>query len=297
MEFWHQNAMSLSLLILCCGDVETNPGPPKYSQEQPKSTLSKAETIRKFIRYCQVLLVELIYVAGKKEIPNSKVLYKQDPPGWDSSDGIKFESICNTSKGGNEIFDKLIELCKRVVQKIPDDIQEVIRCYEALRESTGKNEETEQLKNALENFISQRKFLKEMETFVYYFSHGENLNTFLKKMKQLVKEGVIDSSVNDKVISSAADFTATLRKREDNLMQSPAGVKRPATQNPETSAIEEDGKKRKKFRMQSPDRKTPVQPKVVQEGTHIPIYVERKDNENNDASFYVELHPLVHCKK
>lgn len=199
---------------MCCGDVETNPGPPK-------SILSKAETIRKFIRYYQVLLIELIYVASGKEIPNSKVLYKQNPPGWDSSDGIKFESICNISKGGKgiHVFDKLIELCKRDVQKIPDDIQQAIQCYKELGGSTGKNkEETEKLKNALENFISQRKFIKEMETFVQHLSQKENLITFLKTMTQLVKKGVMDSSVNDKVISSAADFTATLREREDNLV-------------------------------------------------------------------------------
>lgn len=199
--------------------MESNPGPPKV-QPGPSRT-APSETIRTFTRYLQSILVRLIYEANKVKIP--KALYKQSPPGWDSSDGIEFKSICNVSKGGNEIFDKLIKLCKRDVKKIPKDILDVILCYEKLRDSAGENikeTEREKWKTALENFMSQSKFKKNKQTILQNLSK-ENIINVLQKATELVKQGAICSTDDDiyELISVYQDFgDALMEQRGGNLV-------------------------------------------------------------------------------
>lgn len=195
---------SLSLLILCCGDVESNPGPPKV-QPGPSKT-APSETIRKFTRSFQPELVRLIYEANDE--PTPKAMYKQSPPGWDSlNDGIEFKSICNAKRGGNEIFDKLIKLYKRTVKTIPNDILDVIICYENLRDSTLKNEETEKWKTTLEKFISNNKLKKKLQNL-----NEESIVTVLKTCTELLTQGVIRLT-NDAVISAYHDFGDALIKQ------------------------------------------------------------------------------------
>lgn len=196
---------SLSLLILCCGDVESNPGPPKVQPGPSKNAPS--ETLRTFTRSFQPELVRLIYEANNEPIP--KAMYKQNPPGWNSlNDGIKFKSICNARKGGNEIFDKLIKLYKRT---IPMDIPEVILCYEKLRDSNLKNEETKKWKTTLEKFISQNK-LKKNEQVILQHLNEETIIIVLNKATELMTQGVL-CLTNDAVISAYHDFGGALIKQ------------------------------------------------------------------------------------
>nr|XP_022345749.1 uncharacterized protein LOC111138186 isoform X2 [Crassostrea virginica] len=219
---------SLSLLILCCGDVESNPGPPKVQPGPSKNAPS--ETLRTFTRSFQPELVRLIYEANNEPIP--KAMYKQDPPGWNSlNDGIEFKSICNARKGGNEIFDKLIKLYMRTVKTIPRDILDVILCYEKLRDSNLKNEETEKWKTTLEKFISQNK-LKKNEQVILQHLNEETIIIVLNKATELMTQGVLRLT-NDAVISAYHDFGGALIKQTGeklyNKLEAPSGIKRPAT--------------------------------------------------------------------
>lgn len=143
------------LLVLSCGDVERNPGPPPESA--PRS-----EVLRRFTRCIQSELVKHIYQAYNHNLPTH--LYERDPPGWNKFDiETKFENICNIKTGGSQTFDKLVKLFKKDVRPIPRDILDVIVCYEKLRDSkrnpdeVGKSKSAGKKRQATETKIQQVK--------------------------------------------------------------------------------------------------------------------------------------------
>lgn len=187
--FLNPSASFQSLLIVSCGDVERNPGPPK------KETC-KSEVLRQFMRCIQSVLVMLVYKAYQQEPP--KQLYKKAPPGWDAFDNdIEFKNICNSKKEGNKTFDKLVKLCKKCTKEvkglIPKNILDVIVCYENLRDSQKDADETKAWKLALENYVSQNKSMKNKSTVMEQMN-DQLLIEFIHKGTEGVKQGIIGSS-------------------------------------------------------------------------------------------------------
>lgn len=185
------SASTFCLLILSCGDVERNPGPPPESA--PRS-----EVLRRFMRCIQSDLVRHIYRAKKQDLPTR--LYERDPPGWNKFDkDTKFENICNIQKGGSQTFDKLVKLFKKEVKHIPKDIFDVIVCYEKLRDS----DETKTCKVALENYISQNKSMKNKQA-VFDNLDDNLLIGVLQKAAEKAKQGIIgstDDGVNNIIVA------------------------------------------------------------------------------------------------
>ncbi|XP_061189702.1 uncharacterized protein LOC133197607 [Saccostrea echinata] len=187
-------------MILRCGDIEPNPGPAQESS-------AKSEVLRRFTRCIQSELVKLIYNAKNKEIPNPNNLYENDPPGWNSFKvDIKFESV---QKGRSQSFDKLVELFKREVRKMPKDIADVLNCYEKLNHSNRKTDEMEKLKfkTALENYVSRNRALKNRQTVLDNLDE-ELLIKALQKATEMAKLGSLASSPDglDNVLDAINNF-------------------------------------------------------------------------------------------
>lgn len=173
------------LLILSCGDVERNPGPPPESA--PRS-----EVLRRFTRCIQSELVKQIYQANNHDLPTH--LYERDPPGWNKleEDTIKFENICNIKTGGNETFDKLVKLYKKEVRHIPTDIFDVIVCYGKLRDSK-RNPDEAKWKVALENYVSQNKSIKNKQAVIDNLDDNLLIEV-LKRAAEKATQGIIGST-------------------------------------------------------------------------------------------------------
>lgn len=175
-----------SLLIVSCGDVERNPGPPKKG-------LCKSEVLRQFMRCIQSILVMLLYKAKHQDPPTQ--LYKKDPPGWDTFDkNTKFKNVCNIKRDGNQTFDKLVKLCMREKDNVPEDILDVLNCYEKLRDSKNDSDETKSWKVALENYVSQNKFMKNKIEIIDHLDE-KVLTEVIEKGTEGVKQGIIDLSL------------------------------------------------------------------------------------------------------
>lgn len=172
------------LLILSCGDVERNPGPPLESA--PRS-----EVLRRFTRCIQSELVRQIYQANNHDLPTH--LYERDPPGWNKFEkDTKFENICNIKTGGSQTFDKLVKLFKKNVRPIPRDILDVIVCYEKLRDSE-RNPDEAKWKVALENYVSQNKSIKNKQAVIDNLDDNLLIEV-LKKAAVKAKQGIIGST-------------------------------------------------------------------------------------------------------
>lgn len=177
-----------SLLIVSCGDVERNPGPPKKG-------LCKSEVLRQFMRYIQSILVMLLYKAKDEDPP--KQPYTKDPPGWDTFDkNTKFENVCNSKREGNQTFNKLVKLCMREKDSVPEDILYVLDCYEKLRDSKNDSDETKSWKVALENYVSQNKFMKNKNAIIDHLDE-KVLTEVIEKGTEGVKQGIIGFSNED----------------------------------------------------------------------------------------------------
>lgn len=183
------------LLILSCGDVERNPGPPP--ELAPRS-----EVLRRFTRCIQSELVKHIYQANNHDLPTH--LYERDPPGWNKFDKkTAFENICNIQKGGSQTFDKLVKLFKKDVRPIPTDILDVIVCYEKLRDSKRNSDETKKWKVALENYVSQNKSMKNKQAVIDNLDDNLLIEV-LKKAAEKAKQGNIgstDDGVNNVIVA------------------------------------------------------------------------------------------------
>lgn len=237
-----------SLLIVSCGDVERNPGPPKKEA-------CKSEVLRQFMRCIQSDLVKLVYEAYQQEPP--KQLYKKAPPGWDAFDeDIEFKNICNSKKEGNKTFDKLVKLCKKCKKEvkglIPKNILDVIVCYENLRDSQKDPDETKAWKLALENYVSQNKSMKNKSTIIDHIN-DKLLIEIIQNGTEGVKQGIIGSSpegIRD-IFSALNGFIAAAEKNMEQMLKKPntAGKKRSLTAEQEDamSMIEQVKRKKKSF--------------------------------------------------
>lgn len=212
------------LLVLSCGDVERNPGPPP-------ETSPRSEVLRRFRRCIQSELVKHIYIDNKHDLPTH--LYERDPPGWNKFDKeTKFENICNIKTGGSQTFDKLVKLFKKDVRPIPRDILDVIVCYEKLRDSK-RNPDEAKWKVALENYVSQNKSMKNKQAVI------DNLddNLFIEVLKKAAvkaKQGIIgstDDGVNNIIVAVEQVLDAMEHKTNHTVEKSKsAGKKRQATE-------------------------------------------------------------------
>lgn len=210
--FLNPSASFQSLLIVSCGDVERNPGPPKKEA-------CKSEVLRQFMRSIQSDLVKLVYKANKQEPP--KHLYKKVPPGWDAfEEKTEFKNICNSKKEGNKTFDKLVKLCRRKVKGlIPKNILDVIVCYENLRDSKKDSDETKAWKLALENHVSQNKSMKNKSTTIDHVD-DKLLIEIIQKGTEGVKQGIIGSSpegIRD-IFSALNGFIAAAEKNMEQMV-------------------------------------------------------------------------------
>lgn len=186
MSFCFSNpSASFKSLLLSCGDVERNPGPPKKGQKG----LCKSEVLRQFMRFIQSTLVMLLYKAKCQDPPTH--LYKKDPPGWDTFDkDTQFKNVCNIKKDGNQTFDKLVKLCMKEKDTVPEDILYVLNCYGNLRDSKNASDETKSWKVALENYVSQNRSMKNKNTIIDHLDE-KVLTEVIKKGTEGVKEGTI----------------------------------------------------------------------------------------------------------
>lgn len=212
------------LLILSCGDVERNPGPPPESA--PRS-----EVLRRFTRCIQSELVKHIYQANSHNLPTH--LYERDPPGWNKFDKeTKFENICNIKTGGSQTFDKLVKLFKKDVRPIPRDILDVIVCYEKLKDSK-RNPDEAKWKVALENYVSQNKSIKNKQAVIDNLDDNLLIEV-LKKAAEKAKQGIIgstDDGVNNIIDAIAQVLDAMEHKTNHTVEKSKsAGKKRQATE-------------------------------------------------------------------
>lgn len=243
-----------SLLIVSCGDVERNPGPPKKEA-------CKSEVLRQFMRSIQSDLVKLVYKANKQEPP--KHLYKKVPPGWDAfEENTEFKNICNSKKEGNKTFDKLVKLCRRKVKGlIPKNILDVIVCYENLRDSKKDSDETKAWKLALENHVSQNKSMKNKSTIIDHVD-DKLLIEIIQKGTEGVKQGIIGSSpegIRD-IFSALNGFIAAAEKNMEQMLKKPntAGKKRSLTAEQEDAMnmIAQVKRKKKSFDCMCADAET-----------------------------------------
>lgn len=184
------------LLILSCGDVERNPGPPP-------ELAARSEVLRRFTRCIQSELVKHIYIANNLDLPTH--LYERDPPGWNKFEkDTKFENICNIKTAGSQTFDKLVKLFKKdPVKHIPRNIWDVIVCYEKLRDSKRNSDETKRWKVALENYVSQNKSMKNKQAVIDNLDDNL-LVEVLKKAAEKAKQGIIgstDDGVNNVIVA------------------------------------------------------------------------------------------------
>lgn len=207
--FLNPSASFQSLLIVGCGDVERNPGPPKKEA-------CKSEVLRQFMRCIQSDLVKPVYEAYQQEPP--KQLYKKAPPGWDAFDeDIEFKNICNSKKEGNKTFDKLVKLCKKEAEDlIPKNVSDVIVCYENLRDSKKDSDDTKLWKLALQNYVAQNKSIKNKSTV----KDEKSMTEFIKKETERVKQGHIClSSEGIRDISRAFnDFITAVEKNTEQIV-------------------------------------------------------------------------------
>ncbi|XP_062567603.1 uncharacterized protein LOC134229822 [Saccostrea cucullata] len=192
----------LFLLILQCGDVEPNPGPP-----QEKS--ADSEVLRQFTRCIQSELVKLIYSTKDKDIPNPNNLYKNDPPGWNSfKKDIKFESVQKCGSH-SQSFDKLVELVKKELRtKMPTDIADVLNCYEKLKLSNKKTDEAEKVKfkTALENYVSRNRALKNRQTVLDNLDEELLIEALQKATEKAIQSSLVSSDGFDKVLDAINNF-------------------------------------------------------------------------------------------
>ncbi|XP_052706764.1 uncharacterized protein LOC128182201 [Crassostrea angulata] len=213
------------LLILSCGDVERNPGPPPESA--PRS-----EVLRRFTRFIQSELVKHIYKANNYNLPTH--LYERDPPGWNRFEkDTKFENICNIKTGGSQTFDKLVKLFKKDVRPIPTDIFDVIVCYEKLRDSKRNPDETK-WKVALENYVSQNKSMKNKQAVIDNLDENLMIEV-LQKGAEKVKQGIIgstDEGFDNIVVAIDQVLDAILEHNTNHTVEKSksAGKKRQATE-------------------------------------------------------------------
>lgn len=214
------------LLILSCGDVERNPGPPP--ELAPRS-----EVLRRFTRCIQSELVKHIYQANNHNLPTH--LYERDPPGWNKFDkNTAFENICNIQKGGSQTFDKLVKLFKKDVRPIPTDILDVIVCYEKLRDSKRNSDETKKWKVALENYVSQNKSMKNKQAVIDNLDDNLLIEV-LKKAAEKAKQGNIgstDDGVNNVIVAIEQVLDAILEHNTNQTVEKSklSGKKRQATE-------------------------------------------------------------------
>lgn len=214
------------LLILSCGDVERNPGPPP--ELAPRS-----EVLRRFTRCIQSELVKHIYQANNHDLPTH--LYERDPPGWNKFDKkTAFENICNIQKGGSQTFDKLVKLFKKDVRPIPTDILDVIVCYEKLRDSKKNSDETKKWKVALENYVSQNKSMKNKQAVIDNLDDNLLIEV-LKKAAEKAKQGNIgstDDGVNNVIVAIEQVLDAILEHNTNQTVEKSklSGKKRQATE-------------------------------------------------------------------
>lgn len=135
----------------------------------------------------------LLYKAKHQDPPTQ--LYKKDPPGWDTFDkNTKFKNVCNIKRDGNQTFDKLVKLCMREKDNVPEDILDVLNCYEKLRDSKNDSDETKSWKVALENYVSQNKFMKNKIAIIDHLDE-KVLTEVIEKGTEGVKQGIIDLSL------------------------------------------------------------------------------------------------------
>lgn len=210
--FFNPSASFKTLLIVGCGDVERNPGPPKKEA-------CKSEVLRQFMRCIQSDVVKLVYEAYQQEPP--KQLYKKAPPGWDAFDeDIEFKNICNSKKEGNKTFDKLVKLCKKEAEDlIPKNVSDVIVCYENLRDSKKDSDDTKLWKLALQNYVSQNKSIKNKSTVIDQVDE-KFLIEVIKKGTERVKQGhICSSSEGMRDISRALnDFITAVVKNTEQIV-------------------------------------------------------------------------------
>lgn len=204
-----------SLLIVSCGDVERNPGPPKKGQKG----LCKSEVLRQFMRCIQSTLVMLLYKAKCQDPPTQ--LYKKDPPGWDTLDKeTKFKNVCNIKRDGNQTFDKLVKLCMREKDTVPEDILYVLNCYENLRDSKNDSDETKSWKVALENYVSRNRSMKNKHSIIDHLDE-KVLTEVIEKGTEGVKQGNIGFSLEGArhICGALDDLKAAVNKIMDQMTE------------------------------------------------------------------------------
>lgn len=215
MSFCFSNPLaSFKSLLLSCGDVERNPGPPKKGQKG----LCKSEVLRQFMRFIQSTLVMLLYKAKCQDPPTH--LYKKNPPGWDTIDkDTKFKNVCNIKKDGNQTFDKLVKLCMEEKDTVPEDILYVLNCYGNLRDSKNASDETKSWKVALENYVSQNRSMKNKNTIIDHLDE-KVLTEVIKKGTEGVKQGNIDLSLEGArhICGALDDLKAAVNKIMDQMV-------------------------------------------------------------------------------
>lgn len=204
-----------SLLIVSCGDVERNPGPPKKGQKG----LCKSEVLRQFMRCIQSTLVMLLYKAKCQDPPAQ--LYKKDPPGWDTLDkDTKFKNVCNIKRDGNQTFDKLVKLCMREKDTVPEDILYVLNCYENLRDSKNDSNETKSWKVALENYVSRNRSMKNKNSIIDHLDK-KVLTEVVEKGTEGVKQGNISFSLEEArhICGALDDLKAAVKEIMDQMTE------------------------------------------------------------------------------
>ncbi|XP_062584496.1 uncharacterized protein LOC134246186 [Saccostrea cucullata] len=180
------------LVLWTCGDVELNPGP-----------LARSQILRKFRRFTQTMLLEMIYKNSGQSMPKHR--YSSSPPGWDTyKPEIKFQNISNQTGKEDEVFNKMIWLLQNwCAVPLSSEWRVLLNNYNNLN---AKLEE-EDSKNELERWVIENKMRKisqgdstrKRKRCAEKSSTDAGTNVFTAKGKDLV---VLNSSYEDKNAST-----------------------------------------------------------------------------------------------
>ncbi|XP_062585238.1 uncharacterized protein LOC134246910 [Saccostrea cucullata] len=147
---------ALLLVLWTCGDVERNPGPNETTTANGRSQI-----LRKFRRFSQTMLLELIYKVYGEEMSSKP--HSKSPPGWDEyKPEIKFGNISNLKSGEDKVFNKMLYVLKN--QKpvpLSSDWEVLLSHYNNLNEKL----EVEESKKALNCWMLEKNLAPLLQSY------------------------------------------------------------------------------------------------------------------------------------
>ncbi|XP_062609844.1 uncharacterized protein LOC134271649 [Saccostrea cucullata] len=125
------------------------------------SASARSQILRKFRRFTQTMLLEMIYKSNNQTMPKNP--YKDSPPGWyEYEPKIEFGNISNLKSGEENIFNKMVFLLQNKSQKpLPSDWEELLKNYNNLNEKREQKES----KKALEIWMLQAKLIPLLQEY------------------------------------------------------------------------------------------------------------------------------------